>query len=84
MSALDLPAPDIRTASASRTIRISFGSACLAWMFDAMDLTIFTIVLFPSVSELVNSTDPGLVAYGIAVQMKIHAKWKLDDVEVDS
>jgi len=32
-------------------------------MFDAMDLTLFTLVVFPSVSELIGSTDTGLVAY---------------------
>jgi len=38
-------------------------SACAAWMFDAMDLQIFTLVLFPSVSELVGSANLGVVAY---------------------
>src|SRR5215470_10715523 len=38
-------------------------SACAAWMFDAMDLQIFTLVLFPSVSDLVGSANPGVVAY---------------------
>jgi hypothetical protein len=32
-------------------------SACAAWMFDAMDLQIFTLVLVPSVSDLVGSAD---------------------------
>ncbi len=41
----------------------SLASACLAWMFDAMDLQIFTIIMVPSVSELIGSTDTGLVAY---------------------
>jgi MFS family permease len=41
----------------------SLASACLAWMFDAMDLTIFTLILVPSVGELIGSTDPGLVAH---------------------
>jgi predicted MFS family arabinose efflux permease len=41
----------------------SLVSACAAWMFDAMDLQIFTLVLFPSVSELVGSTNPPVVAY---------------------
>jgi hypothetical protein len=31
----------------------SLASASAAWMFDAMDLQIFTLVLFPSVSDLV-------------------------------
>ncbi len=46
-----------------------------------MDLTIFTIVLFPSVSELVNSTDPGLVAYtgGLILACKLLA-WGLGGI----
>ena len=63
MSALDHSLLDARTASLSRTVWISFASACLAWMFDAMDLTIFTLVVFPSVSDLIGSRDPESVAY---------------------
>jgi MFS family permease len=63
MSALDRSLLDARTASLSRTVWISFASACLAWMFDAMDLTIFTLVVFPSVSDLIGSRDPESVAY---------------------
>jgi MFS family permease len=49
--------------SVSRAAWASLASAGAAWMFDAMDLNIFTLVLFPSVSELVGSTDPAVVAY---------------------
>jgi MFS family permease len=50
-------------------------SACAAWMFDAMDLQIFTLVLFPSVSDLVGTANPGVVAYtgGIIVAWKLVA-----------
>jgi MFS family permease len=50
-------------------------SACAAWMFDAMDLQIFTLILFPSVSDLVGSMNPGFVAYtgGIIVGWKLVA-----------
>lgn len=50
-------------------------SACAAWMFDAMDLQIFTLVLFPSVSDLVGSGNPGVVAYtgGLIVGWKLVA-----------
>src|SRR5215471_14090632 len=50
-------------------------SACAAWMFDAMDLQIFTLILFPSVSDLVESVNPGVVAYtgGIIVGWKLVA-----------
>lgn len=53
----------------------SLASACAAWAFDAMDLQIFTLVLLPSVSELVHSTDPGVVARagGLIVGCKLVA-----------
>jgi len=62
MSALGQVVSRPRIERASRIAWLSFLSACLAWMFDAMDLTIFTLVLFPSVSELIGSADPGSVA----------------------
>jgi MFS family permease len=45
-----------------QTAWLALISACFAWMFDAMDLQIFTLVLFPAVSSLINSTDAGHVA----------------------
>jgi MFS family permease len=42
-------------------------------MFDAMDLQIFTLVLFPSVSDLVGTANPGVVAYTGGIIMG----WKL-------
>jgi MFS family permease len=44
-------------------------------MFDAMDLQIFTLVLFPSVSDLIGSANPAAVAYtgGIIVGWKLLA-----------
>jgi MFS family permease len=54
---------------------VALVSACAAWMFDAMDLQIFTLVLFPSVSDLVGTANPGVVAYtgGIIVGWKLLA-----------
>jgi MFS family permease len=37
-------------------------SAFLGWMFDSMDLNLFTLVLFPSVSQLLHSANPGEIA----------------------
>src|SRR5262249_17688278 len=53
----------------------ALASACAAWMFDAMDLQIFTLILVPSVSDLVGSANPGVVAYtgGIIVGWKLVA-----------
>jgi MFS family permease len=50
-------------------------SASAAWMFDAMDLQIFTLVLFPSLSDLVGTVNPGVVAQtgGIIVGWKLLA-----------
>ena len=56
-------------------------SAGLGWMFDAMDLQIFTLILFPSVSDLIGSRDPGLVAWtgGIILACKLVA-WGLGGI----
>src|SRR5215470_12481869 len=80
MSALD-SVSDIRTGPSSRILWPSFGSASLAWMFDAMDLAIFTLVLFPAVSELIGSTEPGAVAYtgGLILAGKLLA-WGLGGI----
>jgi MFS family permease len=56
-------------------------SACLGWMFDAMDLQIFTLILFPSVSELIGTRDQGQVAWtaGIILACKLVA-WGLGGI----
>lgn len=81
MSALDHAVSEFRRERSSRIVWLSFGSACLAWMFDAMDLTLFTLVLFPSVSELIGSTDPGSVAAtgGVILACKLLA-WGLGGI----
>ena len=50
-------------------------SAMFGWMFDSMDLNIFTLILFPSVSQLIGSTDPADVAHvgGIIAGVKLFA-----------
>jgi MFS family permease len=60
---------------------LSFTSAALAWMFDAMDLTIFLLVLYPCDSELIGSNDPGQVAAygGVALACKLLA-WGLGGI----
>lgn len=56
-------------------------SACLGWMFDAMDLQLFTLILFPCVSELLGTHDPGRVAWfgGIILACKLVA-WGLGGI----
>jgi MFS family permease len=51
-----------RPGTASRTAWVSLVSAWLAWLFDAMDLQLFTLIMFPSVGELIGSADPARIA----------------------
>jgi MFS family permease len=57
------------------TAWVALASAGLAWLFDAMDLQIFTLILFPCVSDLIGSTDSGRVAAigGTIVACKLFA-----------
>lgn len=61
------------TAVATRTKWLALLSGFLGWSFDSMDLNLFTLVLFPSVGELIGSTDPGRIAsmgaYIIAIKL---------------
>ena len=44
---------------------LALWSGFLGWMFDSMDLNLFTLVLFPSVAQLTGSTNPAEIAqYG--------------------
>lgn len=64
-----------------RVVWLSLASAWLGWLFDAMDLQIFTVILFPSISELIGSSDPGKVAYvgGLVLAAKLVA-WGLGGI----
>jgi MFS family permease len=78
MSALESgEAVGIRSLNRAQSLAVwsALASACTAWMFDAMDLQIFTLVLFPSVSDLIGSANPAVVAYtgGIIVGWKLLA-----------
>lgn len=46
-------------------------SAFSGWMFDSMDLNLFTLVLFPSVRELLGVSDPRVIAHTGAIIMAI-------------
>jgi MFS family permease len=52
---------------------LALASAFLGWLFDSMDLNLFTLVLFPSVAQLIGSSDPALIArmggYIIAIKL---------------
>jgi MFS family permease len=52
---------------------LALGSAFLGWLFDSMDLNLFTLVLFPSVGQLIKSSNPAQVAeiggYIVAIKL---------------
>jgi MFS family permease len=50
-------------------------SAFLGWMFDSMDLNLFTLILFPSVSELIHNVNPAEVSRigGLIMAIKLFA-----------
>src|SRR5262249_37415824 len=56
-------------------------SACLGWMFDSMDLNIFTLLIFPSISELIGSRNPADIASvaGALLAMKVPS-WGLGGI----
>ncbi|HEV2570916.1 MAG TPA: MFS transporter [Beijerinckiaceae bacterium] len=56
-------------------------SAFLGWLFDSMDLNLFTLVLFPSVAELTGSRDPAYVAQigGYIIALKLFC-WGLGGI----
>jgi len=56
-------------------------SAFLAWLFDSMDLNLFTLVLYPSVAELLHSANAGDIARtgGLIMAIKLFA-WGIGGV----
>jgi MFS family permease len=65
--------PLVKAGSAIGPAWLSLVSACLGWMFDALDLQIFTLILVPSVSDLIHSTSAADVAYtgGVILACKL-------------
>jgi MFS family permease len=57
------------------------GSGFLGWLFDSMDLNLFTLVLFPSVAQLIKSSNPAEVAQigGYIVAIKLFC-WGLGGI----
>jgi len=56
-------------------------SAFLGWMFDSMDLNIFTLILFPCIKELIQSTNPAEIAKigSLVIAIKLFA-WGIGGV----
>lgn len=69
------------SAPSAQIAWISLLSAGLGWMFDGMDLQLFNVILFPSIAELIGSSDPGTVAYtgGLVLAAKLVA-WGLGGI----
>ena len=51
------PSPEVTAGSWA-----ALASACLGWMFDSMDLNIFTLLIYPCISELIGSRNPADIA----------------------
>src|SRR5215813_5547039 len=70
-----------REAPKTASTRLALLSACLGWMFDAFDLQLFTVILFPCIASLIGATDPAEVAHqaGIVSSAKLLA-WGLGGI----
>lgn len=74
----------ISTSDSSETTqyqKLVLLSAFLGWMFDSMDLNIFTLILFPCIKELIQSTNPAEIAKigSIVIAIKLFA-WGIGGV----
>lgn len=63
------PLPDLTGSSTSvnrmtRAAWVTLASAFFGWMFDAMDLQIFTVIMIPAVRELTGFTDGRVAQIG--------------------
>jgi MFS family permease len=68
-----LVGPFAHTVETTAHQKLAFWSAFLGYMFDCMDLNIFTLVLVPSMRELMQTTDQSLVlqAGSIVIAIKL-------------
>jgi hypothetical protein len=66
-----VPAPARTGLTAQHWLALCSGF--LGWLFDSMDLNLFSLVLFPSVAELIQSRNPAEVAqigaYIVAIKL---------------
>ncbi len=65
----------------SKAAKLALLSGFLGWMFDSMDLNLFTLVLVPTIKELTGAATPSAIASagGIVVGLKIFG-WGLGGV----
>jgi MFS family permease len=81
MTAIHEPAiPSARTGI-TRAQWLVLCSGFLGWLFDSMDLNLFTLVLFPSVAQLIKSSNPAEIAQigGYIVGIKLFC-WGLGGI----
>lgn len=86
MSAIERIVADPRATPAGLrdipfTVWLALASGFFGWMFDSMDINIFTMVLFPSMRELLGTTNIVTIAEagGIIVALKL-AAWGLGGI----
>lgn len=84
MSVSERASDAVQVAAASEarwSAWVALASAGLAWLFDAMDLQLFTLILFPSVSTLIGSTNAAQVAAtgGVIIACKL-AAWGIGGI----
>lgn len=62
MTAFNETATTSAPSAITRYQWIALWSAFLGWLFDSMDLNLFTLVMFPSVGQLIKSSNPAQIA----------------------
>lgn len=62
MTAINEVANSSERIGITRIQWLALWSAFLGWLFDSMDLNLFTLVLFPSVAQLLKTSNPGTIA----------------------
>jgi len=71
----------VKTEAVGRAAKLALISGFLGWMFDSMELNVFTLILVPSIRELTGAATPAAIAQygGIIIAGKIFA-WGLGGV----
>jgi len=65
----------LSTSSVPKAAWLALVSGFLGWTFDSMDLNLFSLVVFPTLAELLGTRDPALISQtaGLIVALKILA-----------
>lgn len=75
------PLPAAGLSNIPKVAWLALASGFFGWMFDSMDINIFTMVLFPSMRELLGTSNPAVIAQsgGLIVALKL-AGWGLGGI----